>query len=209
MVRVDKIICRKEWLRMRSATIKRKTAETDVAVSLNLDGTGRAKVQSGIGFFDHMLTLFSVHSLFDLTVACDGDIHIDGHHTVEDIGIALGDAFREAIGEKRGIVRYGSFYLPMDETLALVALDISGRPFLHFDCKDMAPRVGAFDTELVEEFLRAFAFHAGLTLHVNLLYGSNTHHKVEAIFKALGRALRIATESDPRVDGIPSSKGVL
>ncbi|BEU88169.1 imidazoleglycerol-phosphate dehydratase HisB [Selenomonas sp. TAMA-11512] len=194
---------------MRHATIKRKTAETDIVLSLDLDGTGKQNIQSGIGFFDHMLTLFSVHSLFDLSVVCDGDIHVDGHHTVEDIGIALGDAFKEAIGDKRGINRYGSFYLPMDETLALVALDISGRPFLHFSCGDMAPMTGGFDTELVEEFLRAFAFHAGITLHVNLLYGTNTHHKIEAIFKALGHALRIAAESDPRVDGIPSSKGVL
>lgn len=194
---------------MRSAKIKRKTAETDIALSLNLDGRGKASVETGIGFFDHMLMLLSVHGRLDLTVVCDGDIHVDGHHTVEDVGIALGEAFREAIGDKRGIVRYGNFYLPMDETLALVALDISGRPFLHFDCKDMTPMVGGFDTELVEEFLRAFAFHAGITLHVNLLYGQNTHHKIESIFKALGRALRIATERDPRVDDIPSSKGVL
>ena len=176
---------------------------------LNLDGSGKGIIDSGIGFFDHMLDLMTVHGLMDLTLACDGDLEVDGHHSVEDIGIALGQAFRQAIGDKAGICRYGTFYLPMDETLALVSLDISGRPFLVYDGGGMAPMIGGFDTELTEEFLRAFAFNAGITLHVKVLYGTNSHHKVEAIFKALGHALRIAVENDPCVDGIPSTKGTL
>ena len=194
---------------MRYGEIKRTTAETDIAVSIALDGSGRAKVESGIGFFDHMLTLFAAHGLFDLNVRCHGDVHVDGHHSVEDIGIALGQALRQAIGDKRGITRYGTFFLPMDETLAFVSLDISGRPFLVYECDGMAPMIGGYDTELTEEFLRALAVHAGLTLHVRVLYGTNSHHKVEAIFKALGHALRIAVSKDPRVDGIPSTKGML
>ena len=175
---------------MRYGEIKRTTAETDIAVSIALDGSGRAKAESGIGFFDHMLTLFAAHGLFDLNVLCHGDVHVDGHHSVEDIGIALGQALRQAIGDKRGITRYGTFFLPMDETLAFVSLDISGRPFLVYECDGMAPMIGGYDTELTEEFLRALAVHAGLTLHVRVLYGTNSHHKVEAIFKALGHALR-------------------
>ncbi|MBQ3972283.1 MAG: imidazoleglycerol-phosphate dehydratase HisB [Selenomonadaceae bacterium] len=194
---------------MRKGSVSRRTAETDISVSLELDGTGKAEVHSGIGFFDHMLNLFAAHGLFDLTVQCNGDIEVDGHHSVEDIGIALGDALKEALGDKKGIARYGSFYLPMDESLALVALDISGRPFLVYDGGEMAPMIGGYDTELTEEFLRAFAFHAGLTLHVKVLYGTNSHHKVEAIFKALGHALRIAAGKDDRVQGVPSTKGVL
>ncbi|MBQ1510183.1 MAG: imidazoleglycerol-phosphate dehydratase HisB [Selenomonadaceae bacterium] len=194
---------------MRKGSVSRRTAETDISVSLELDGTGKAEVHSGIGFFDHMLNLFAAHGLFDLTVQCNGDIEVDGHHSVEDIGIALGDALKEALGDKKGIARYGSFYLPMDESLALVALDISGRPFLVYDGGEMAPMIGGYDTELTEEFLRAFAFHAGITLHVKVLYGTNSHHKVEAIFKALGHALRIAAGKDDRVQGVPSTKGVL
>ena len=193
----------------RTAAVERKTAETSIKLVLNLDGSGKGIIASGIGFFDHMLNLMTVHGLMDLTLACDGDLEVDGHHSVEDIGIALGQAFRQAIGDKAGICRYGTFYLPMDETLALVSLDISGRPFLVYDGGGMAPMIGGFDTELTEEFLRAFAFNAGITLHVKVLYGTNSHHKVEAIFKALGHALRIAVENDPRVDGIPSTKGTL
>lgn len=196
----------------RNAEIYRKTAETDVHVAIGLDGTGISEIDTGIGFFDHMLTLFASHGRFDLTVKCDGDIEVDGHHSVEDIGITMGQAFHAALGEKRGITRYGSFYLPMDETLVLAALDISGRPFLVYDPWDtpMTPMIGGYDTELTEEFLRAFAFHAGITLHVKILYGTNSHHKVEAVFKALAHALRIAVEKDVRLgDMIPSTKGVL
>lgn len=194
---------------MRKGSVNRRTAETEISVSLDLDGTGRGNIHSGIGFFDHMLNLFTAHGLFDLEAQCRGDLEVDGHHSVEDLGIALGDALKEALGDKRGIARYGSFYLPMDEALAFVALDISGRPFLVYDAGDMAPMIGDYDTELTEEFLRAFAFHGGLTLHVKVLYGKNSHHKIEAIFKALGHALRIAAEKDPRVEGVPSTKGVL
>ena len=194
---------------MRNGEVKRKTAETEIAVSVELDGSGKADVSTGIGFFDHMLTLFAAHGLLDLTVRCKGDIEVDGHHSVEDIGIALGQALGQALGDKRGIARYGTFFLPMDEALAFVSLDISGRPFLVYEGGEMAPMIGSYDTELTEEFLRAVAVHAGLTLHVRTLYGKNSHHKVEAIFKALGHALRIAAAKDPRVEGIPSTKGVL
>ena len=194
---------------MREAKVERQTAETSIRLSLELDGKGVSNVDTGIGFFDHMLTLFAAHGLFDLTLDCDGDIEVDGHHSVEDIGIALGTAVRQALGDKAGIHRYGTFYLPMDEALAFVSLDISGRPFLVYDGGDLAPMIGDYDTELTEEFLRAFAVHAGITLHVRVLYGRNSHHKIEGIFKALGHALRIAVEKDPRVEGIPSTKGVL
>lgn len=194
---------------IRTATVERKTAETSIKLILNLDGHGHGVIDSGISFFDHMLNLMTSHGLMDLTLACDGDIDVDGHHSVEDIGIALGDAFCKAIGDKKGIRRYGTFYLPMDEALAFVSLDISGRPYLVYEAGEMAPMIGGFDTELTEEFLRAFAVHAGITLHVRVLYGKNSHHKVEAIFKALGHALRIAVEDDPRVEGIPSTKGSL
>lgn len=194
---------------MRHAEVQRKTKETDIALRIELDGTGQCSVDTGIGFFDHMLTLFAVHGLFNLEVHCDGDIEVDGHHSVEDIGIALGQAVREALGDKAGVTRYGSFYLPMDEALAFAALDLSGRAYLVYDGGEMAPAVGGYDTELTEEFLRAFAFNAGITLHVRVLYGRNTHHKIEAIFKALGHALRLAVARDPRVEGVPSSKGVL
>ena len=191
------------------AAVNRETAETKIALQLNLDGAGKSAIDSGIGFFDHMLNLMTVHGQLDLDLRCDGDLEVDGHHSVEDIGIALGDAFKEAIGDKKGICRYGTFYLPMDESLAFVTLDISGRPFLVYDGGEMAPMVGGFDTELTEEFLRAFAMHAGITLHVKILYGTNTHHKIEAIFKALGHALRIAVNQDPKVTGVPSTKGML
>lgn len=194
---------------MRTAAMERATAETKISVSLDLDGQGKSQIHTGIGFFDHMLTLFAAHGLFNLTVDCQGDIEVDGHHSVEDIGITLGMALKEALGDKKGIHRYGTFYLPMDEALVLVSLDISGRPYLVYNGGEMAPMIGGYDTELTEEFLRALAVHAGLTLHVNVLYGTNSHHKVEGIFKALGHALREAAEPDPRNTGIPSTKGVL
>ena len=196
-------------MKERFAVIKRKTAETDVEISLSLDGTGKTEINSGVGFFDHMLNLFAAHGLLDLKVICHGDLQVDGHHSIEDIGISLGDAFQEAIGEKRGIRRYASFFLPMDEALVFVAMDISGRPYLVYDGGEMAPMIGEFDTQLTEEFLRAFAMHAGITLHVKVIYGRNSHHKVEGIFKALGHAIRIAVEKDPRINGVPSTKGVL
>ena len=194
---------------MRQAEVQRKTNETEIALRIALDGTGKCESHTGIGFFDHMMTLFAVHGLFDLEIQCRGDLEVDGHHSVEDIGIALGQAFREALGDKAGIARYGSFYLPMDEALAFVTLDISGRAYLVYDGGEMTPVVGSYDTELTEEFLRAFAFNAGITLHTKVLYGRNTHHKIEAIFKALAHALRLAVAKDPRVKGVPSSKGVL
>ena len=192
---------------MRQAEVKRKTNETEIALRIGLDG--KCSIKTGIGFFDHMMTLFAVHGLFDLEILCHGDTEVDGHHSVEDIGIALGQAFREALGDKAGIARYGSFYLPMDEALAFVTLDISGRAYLVYDGGEMTPVIGSYDTELTEEFLRAFAFNAGITLHAKVLYGRNTHHKIEAIFKALAHALRLAVAKDPRVKGVPSSKGVL
>ena len=194
---------------MRKAELKRETKETKVFVEINLDGDGKTEIDTGTGFFDHMMNLFAAHARFDLKVKCAGDIEVDGHHSIEDIGITLGAAFKNALGDKRGINRYGTFYLPMDESLAFVSLDISGRPFLVFEGGEFAPTIGAFDTELVEEFLRAFAFNAGITLHAKILYGKNSHHKVEALFKALGHALRIAVENDARNPEIPSTKGIL
>lgn len=195
---------------MRSSRIIRQTKETAIDLTVELDGSGKNVISTGIGFFDHMMNLFASHGRFDLVLDCKGDIEVDGHHSVEDIGIALGQAVKEALGDKKGITRYASFYLPMDETLALVALDISGRPFLVYDGGEMAPMIGSYDTELTEEFLRAFAFNAGITLHVKVLYGTNSHHKVEAIFKALGHALHDAVKINPETaDEIPSTKGML
>ena len=193
----------------RTATLKRTTKETDVEISLDIDGAGEANVGSGIGFFDHMLILFAKHGLFSLSVKAQGDLVIDGHHTVEDIGIVLGQALAKATGDKAGIRRYGHVYVPMDEALVLVVVDFSGRPFLAFDAELGQGRIGEFDVELTEEFLRAVAVNAGLTLHVKVLAGKNRHHIVEAIFKALGRALSQSLERDPRVQGVPSSKGML
>ena len=193
----------------RTATLKRTTKETDIEISLDIDGAGEANVGSGIGFFDHMLILFAKHGLFSLTVKAQGDLVIDGHHTVEDIGIVLGQALAKAAGDKAGIRRYGHVYVPMDEALVLVVVDFSGRPFLAFDAELGQGRIGEFDVELTEEFLRAVSVNAGLTLHVKLLAGKNRHHIVEAIFKALGRALSQSLERDPRVQGVPSSKGML
>ena len=196
---------------MRSGNVMRETKETKIDLTIDLDGSGRADVESGIGFFNHMLTLLAAHGRFDLVLNCDGDIEVDGHHSVEDIGIALGQAVHKALGDKKGITRYGTFFLPMDETLVMVSLDISGRPFLVYDAGGaMAPMIGQYDTELTEEFLRAFAFNAGITLHVKVMYGTNSHHKVEAIFKALGRALHAAVKINPETAGeIPSTKGML
>lgn len=195
---------------MRSATVERRTKETDVAVSLDLDGTGQADIATGVGFFDHMLDLFARHALFDLKVKVTGDLHIDQHHTVEDTGIALGEAFRKALGDKRGITRYADVHLPMDETLTRVALDISGRPFLVFRTEFRREKIGNFDTELVREWFQAFAINAGLTLHVETLYGENAHHIAESSFKGLARALRNAVAVDPREgERVPSTKGSL
>lgn len=193
----------------RTAVSERITGETAITVSLNLDGSGQARVATGIGFFDHMLILFSKHGLFDLQVDARGDLEVDGHHTVEDTGIVLGQVLAKALGDKAGIKRYGTAFVPMDEALAMVSLDISGRPYLVFEAVLPSERVGQFDSELTEEFLRALCVHAGLTLHVRLLAGKNTHHIIEAIFKALGRALAEATGRDERIQGVMSSKGIL
>ena len=196
---------------MRTGKVIRETKETSIDLTISLDGRGVSDIDTGIGFFDHMLNLFAAHGRMDLVVGCNGDTDVDGHHSVEDIGIALGEAVKQALGDKKGINRYGTFYLPMDETLVMASLDISGRPFLVYDAGGpMAPMIGSYDTELTEEFLRAFAFNAGITLHVKVMYGTNSHHKVEAIFKALGHALRTAVKIDPEAaDEIPSTKGML
>jgi imidazoleglycerol-phosphate dehydratase len=193
----------------RQSEMKRKTGETDICLTLNMDGTGASDIETGIGFFDHMLNLFARHGLMDLKVKAMGDLEVDAHHTVEDVGIVLGQAVKEALGEKKSIRRYGTAHVPMDEALAMVALDLSGRPFLVFDAQFSADRVGQMDTELVEEFFRAVAFHAGITLHIKVFYGSNNHHMIEAIFKAFGRALDEATRADERILGVMSTKGSL
>lgn len=193
----------------RTAEISRKTAETDIQVIFNLDGSGNARVSTGIGFFDHMLNLWTKHGLFDLSLKTKGDLEVDSHHTVEDTGIVLGQALSKALGDKQGIKRYGTAFVPMDEALAMVSLDISGRPYLVFDVAIPTERIGSFDSEMTEEFLRALAVHAGLTLHVRLLAGKNAHHIVEAVFKALGRALDAATCQDERIVGVMSTKGML
>ncbi len=195
---------------MRKASITRKTRETEIEVSVNLDGTGTGKVSTGIGFFDHMLDQLAKHGGLDLDVSAKGDLHIDDHHTVEDTGIALGQAVRKALGDKAGMRRYASSYLPMDETLSRVVVDISGRPFLVWKVDFTSPKIGTFDTELVREFFQAFSQHAGITLHVETLYGVNSHHIAESCFKGLARALYTALEIDPRRKGaIPSTKGTL
>jgi len=195
---------------MRTAEIQRRTAETDIAVRVNLDGTGAAELSTGIGFFDHMLHQIARHGMIDLVVDARGDLEVDGHHTVEDVGIALGDAFKAALGDKAGITRYGFAYVPLDESLSRVVLDLSGRAALVFEASFTAPMVGGFDTQLVREFFQAFANHAGVTLHVDNLRGVNTHHQIESIFKAFGRALRTAVTVDERAGGrMPSTKGVL
>lgn len=194
---------------MRQAELKRQTAETDITAQLCLDGQGTAAVNTGIGFFDHMLILFAKHGLFDLSLTAKGDLAVDGHHTVEDAGIVLGQLLRQCFGDKQGIKRYGTALVPMDEALALVALDISGRPLLVYDLPVPAEMVGTFATELTEEFFRAVAVNAGLTLHIRLMAGKNSHHMIEAVFKAFGRALDEATSYDDRIRGVLSTKGML
>ncbi len=195
---------------MRSASISRKTAETDVSVGVGLDGSGRAAIATGIGFLDHMLELFARHGLFDVDVTVSGDLHVDQHHTAEDCGIALGQAFAKALGDKSGVTRYADIHLPMDEALTRVCVDISGRPVLVFRTAFKVEKIGQFDTELVREWFQAFAMNAGLALHVETLYGENAHHIAESCFKGLARALRIAVAVDPREGGrVPSTKGSL
>jgi imidazoleglycerol-phosphate dehydratase len=195
---------------MRTAKITRTTAETNISVEINLDGTGVYDNQTGVGFFDHMLDQLSRHALVDMTVRCKGDLHIDDHHTVEDVGIALGQALTQAMGDKRGINRYGACLLPMDDALVRAALDLSGRPFLVWNVDLPTAKIGTFDTELVREFFQALSTHGGITLHVDQLHGFNSHHIAEAAFKAVARALRDALEADPRkADAIPSTKGML
>jgi imidazoleglycerol-phosphate dehydratase len=195
---------------MRRAEVKRETGETKIALALDLDGTGRADVQTGVGFLDHMLHLLARHSLMDLLIRAEGDTHVDDHHTTEDVGIALGQAFAKALGDKAGITRYADCLMPMDETLSRLALDISGRAFLVFRAEFPSEKIGTFDTELVREFFQAFATHGGITLHVDLIHGLNSHHIAEACFKSVARALREAVEADPRLGGaLPSTKGAL
>ena len=193
---------------MRTAEINRKTAETDIMLTLNLDGTGKSTVKTGVGFLDHMLTLFAAHGKFDLDVTCKGDTYVDDHHSAEDIGICLGMAFQQALGDKRGITRYGSFLLPMDEALIQTAVDISGRSYLGYGLEIPTEKIGSFDTELVEEFWLAFVRQCPMSLHIRQLAGKNSHHIVEGCFKSVARSLRIAVKSDG-TDEIPSTKGVL
>ena len=195
---------------MRKASLRRTTKETDVEVAVDLDGTGASEIETGVGFFDHMLDLLARHSRIDLTVTAKGDLHIDHHHTTEDVGIALGQTVKRALGDMKGITRYADVHLPMDEALTRVAMDISGRPFLVFKAEFSRDKVGSFDTELVREWFQAFAMNAGITLHIEALYGSNDHHIAESCFKGLARALRTAVAIDPRAAGeVPSTKGRL
>lgn len=193
----------------RTADIKRKTKETDVILSLTLDGKGKSEVATGIGFFDHMLEGFAKHGFFDLTVSVNGDLEVDGHHTVEDTGIVLGQAIKEAVGDKAGLKRYGYFILPMDDALCLCAVDLCGRPYLRFECDLQAERVGSLETELVREFFYAVSYSAGMNLHIKMLSGENTHHMIEAMFKAFAKALDQATSIDERVEDVLSTKGSL
>lgn len=194
---------------MRTSEITRKTKETDIQMQLNIDGSGKSDIHTGIGFFDHMLEGFSRHGFFDLNCQIQGDLQVDGHHTVEDAGIVLGQAIKEAVGEKKGIRRYGYFILPMDETLALCAVDLCGRPYLQFDCQFTAERVGELETELVREFFYAVSYAAGMNLHIKMLTPGNNHHMIEAIFKAFGKALDMATGMDERITDVLSTKGSL
>jgi imidazoleglycerol-phosphate dehydratase len=193
----------------RKATISRKTNETDITVAINLDGNGRSNVKTGVQFLDHMLALFAKHGIFDLDVACKGDLEVDAHHSVEDIGICLGLALDKALGDKKGLVRFAHSYFPMDESLVRVVIDLSGRPYLAYRVKAKRERVGALDSDLMEEFWRAVVANARMNLHIELLYGRNTHHIFEAVFKAAARALCLATRTDARIQGVPSTKGVL
>ncbi len=193
----------------RIATINRKTKETDISITLNLDGTGKSNISTGIGFFDHMLEGFAKHGFFDLDCKVVGDLHVDGHHTVEDAGIVLGQAIKEAVGDKKGICRYGYFILPMDESLALCAVDLCGRPYLQFDCNFTTEKVGNLETELIREFFYAVSYSAGMNLHIKMLTEGNNHHMIEAMFKAFAKALDTATSYDPRVTDVLSTKGSL
>lgn len=193
----------------RSVEVTRKTKETDISVTLNLDGTGNSQISTGIGFFDHMLEGFAKHGFFDMTCTVKGDIHVDGHHTVEDAGIVLGQAIAKAVGDKKGICRYGYFILPMDDALALCAVDLGGRPYLNFDCTFPADRIGELDTELVREFFYAVSYSAGMNIHIKLLDGINTHHMIEAVFKAFAKALDQAVSNDIRITDVLSTKGKL
>jgi imidazoleglycerol-phosphate dehydratase len=193
----------------RASTVKRKTEETDIELTLNLDGSGRSEIETAVPFLDHMMVLLAQHGLFDLKIMATGDLKVDSHHTVEDVGICLGQAIKESLGEKLGIRRYGFSILPMDEALACVSLDISGRPYLVYDVDVPAETIGNFDTSLVIEFLRALVNNGGITLHVRMLSGRNAHHVLEVVFKGLAKALDMATSIDPRVEGVPSSKGEL
>jgi len=193
----------------RTAKIHRKTGETDIEITIDLDGKGDSVVDTGIGFFDHMLISFAKHGLFNLKVKVKGDLYVDCHHTIEDTGIALGEAIKKALGDKAGIVRFGNFMLPMDETLVLCAIDLSGRPYLVFDASFNTDRVGYFDTEMTKEFFYAISYSAGMNLHLKEMYGENAHHIIEAMFKAFARALKEAVSIDPRVEGLPSTKGAL
>lgn len=194
---------------MRTATVERNTKETKIRVNLTLDGTGKSEVDTGIGFFNHMLEGFAKHGFFDLTVKCQGDLQVDGHHTIEDMGIVIGCAIREALGDKKGIVRYGSCMLPMDEALAMCAVDLSGRPYLVFDAPFKGQTVGAMDTQMAREFFYAVSYAAGMNLHVKVLYGENDHHMMEAMFKAFAKALDAATQFDARITDVLSTKGAL
>ena len=193
----------------RTAAVTRTTRETNITVQLTLDGTGAADIRTGIGFFDHMLEGFARHGLFDVTVRCEGDLQVDGHHSVEDVGIALGTAIRQALGDKQGIARYGSCLLPMDETLALCAVDLGGRPYFVYDADFAGPACGGFDTQLAREFFYAVSYAAAMNLHLKVLYGANDHHKLEALFKAFAKALDAATRPDARIEGVLSTKGTL
>ncbi|MBO0473071.1 imidazoleglycerol-phosphate dehydratase [Enterococcus sp. DIV0840] len=194
---------------MRTATLKRETAETKIELTLDLDCQEPVTIQTGVGFFDHMLILFARHSRISLEVKVNGDLEVDSHHTVEDVGIVLGQCIREALGDKAGINRYGTSFVPMDESLGMASLDLSGRSYLVFDAAFDNPKLGDFDTELTEEFFQAFAFNAQMNLHLKILHGKNTHHKIEALFKATGRALREAITENPSIQGVNSTKGIL
>ncbi len=194
---------------MRKAKIKRKTKETDIAVTVELNGSGKSSINTGIGFLDHMLDLFAKHGMFDLTVACKGDLHVDDHHTTEDVGIAMAKAFTNALGDKKGIARYGMSYVPMDESLARCVVDLSGRSALVFQAEFKRKKVGDLSTEMIEHFFLSFAENLKANIHIEVLYGKNTHHKIEAIYKSFARAMRMACEVDPRVKGVLSTKGKL
>ena len=192
-----------------TTTVKRKTKETDITLTLNIDGTGKNKIDTGVGFFDHMLEGFSKHGFFDLDVKIKGDLNVDGHHTVEDCGIVLGNAIKDALGDKAGIKRYGYFVLPMDEVLVMCAVDLCGRPYLNFDYEFKAPMIGDLDTELIHEFFYAVSYSAGMNLHIKVLDGGNAHHVAEAMFKAFAKALDMATSKEPRLEGVMSTKGTI